>query len=74
MGAPLLGSRAMLNSATLNSARSVVKDYIGLKKDEKVLIVTDWTRLPIADVLSYAVIETNEDLSTCEELSISLIA
>ncbi len=36
--------------------------------------MTDWTRLPIADVLSYAVIETNEDLSTCEELSISLIA
>jgi len=71
---PLLGSRAMLNSATLNSARSIVRDYVKLEKDEKVLIVTDWTRLSVADVLSYAVIEVNESLTTRRELSMSMIA
>jgi leucyl aminopeptidase (aminopeptidase T) len=72
---PLLGSKAMLNSATLNSARNVIKNHLRVSEGEKVLIISDSTKLSVADVLSYAVIEgKGESSKDRQELSMSVIA
>jgi leucyl aminopeptidase (aminopeptidase T) len=73
MKIPLLGSKAMLNMATLASARNIIENYIKLRQNETVLIVTDSTKLPIADILSYAVIEVNGESASEEELSMSIM-
>jgi leucyl aminopeptidase (aminopeptidase T) len=74
LDAPLLGSRAMLNLTTLKSAREIIRNNIKLKPGETVLIITDSTKIPIADALSYPVIEVNDNFSKAkEEISMSIM-
>ncbi len=71
---PMLGSKSMMSFPTLESAKKIVRENLNIKQNEAVLIVSDSTRPHLADAMSYAVLELDDNCSkTSEKLALVFI-